>query len=389
MALEDDARRVLESAWGEGRGYCVPNPRTYPHLWLWDSCFHSIAWAALGDGRAVEELAAVFVAQRADGFVPHMRYRDRPTDYLRGPAADASAFAQPPVYGIAVEELLRAGMPVAPEVVARAVAGVRHLATRRATADGLVAIWHPWESGADDSPRWDDWVGATEWSRPRWSESEQALFAAVRYEDDEAVGSSAFASCPAAFNAITGCAAAALARVTGRADVAAVAATVADAVDAHLWNPDEQLWDDRPVVGGGSAQRVPTLDGVLGALVTSDRVRAMAALDQVLDPQRFAAPCGPRYVPPDHPTYDPRSYWRGPAWPQLSYLVWWAARRWDRADVADAVRSWTRRGAAASGFAEYWHPDTGEGLGAIPQTWSTVAVAMSPGSLGSPSRAEP
>ena len=78
--LEDDARRVLEAAWAEGRGYCVPNPRTYPHLWLWDSCFHSIAWAALGDDRAVEELAAVFVAQTADGFVPHMRYASaRPT----------------------------------------------------------------------------------------------------------------------------------------------------------------------------------------------------------------------------------------------------------------------------------------------------------------------
>jgi hypothetical protein len=374
--VDDAARRVLEAAWGEGRGYCVPNPTRYPHLWLWDSCFHSIAWAALGDGRAVEELGSALVAQTADGFVPHMRYRDRPTDYLRGPREDASSFTQPPIYGIAVEQLDGRGFAVPDAVVEAAAAGVRYLATERATADGLVAIWHPWESGADDSPRWDDWVGETRWSRARWSASDQALFRAVRYRDGVAVGSSAFGSAPAAFHAITGCAAAALARVTGRTDLRTLAAALADALDAHQWDEHERLWDDRPLVGGGNDQRIPTLDGVLGALLTDDRSRATAALDQVLDPDRFAAPYGPRYLPPDHPRYDPHAYWRGPAWPQLSYLLWLAARRWDRSDVADAVRTWTRAGVAASRFAEYWHPETGQGLGAIPQTWATIATAM-------------
>jgi hypothetical protein len=375
VTLEEDARRVLESAWVADQGYCVPNPTKYPHLWLWDSCFHSIAWAVLGDPRAIRELEAVFVAQTADGFVPHMRYRDRPS-YLRGPREDASSFTQPPIYGIAVEELGRRGLTVPAAVVEGAVAGVRYLASHRSTDDGLVVIWHPWESGADDSPRWDDWVGTTTWTRERYTESDQSLFAAVRYADGVAVGSTAFASCPAAFNAITGHAAACLARVTGRADVHEIATACAAAIDARLWDDAEQLWDDRPVLGGGPAQRIPTLDGVLGALTTTDRSRAMAALDQVLDPQRFAGPFGPRYVPPDHATYDPGSYWRGPAWPQMSYLVWLAARRWDRTDVADTVRTWTRRGVATSGFAEYWHPETGHGLGAIPQTWSTIVTAM-------------
>ena len=40
--LRAEVRRLLEAHWDPDRGYCVPNPTTYPHLWLRDSCFHAI-----------------------------------------------------------------------------------------------------------------------------------------------------------------------------------------------------------------------------------------------------------------------------------------------------------------------------------------------------------
>ena len=36
----------------------------------------------------------------------------------------------------------------------------------------------------------------------------------------------------------------------------------------------------------------------------------------------------------------------------------------------------TVAGAGASGLAEYWNPDTGAGLGAIPQSWSGLALVL-------------
>jgi hypothetical protein len=36
------------------------------------------------------------------------------------------------------------------------------------------------------------------------------------------------------------------------------------------------------------------------------------------------------------------------------------------------------RGAARSGLAEYWHPDTGAALGAVPQSWSALAAVVRP-----------
>ena len=78
------ARQVLEAAWVAEAGYCVPNRNTYPHLWLWDSCFHSLAWMGVEDERCLTEIAAIFTAQTESGFLPHMRYWRDP-GYLRGP----------------------------------------------------------------------------------------------------------------------------------------------------------------------------------------------------------------------------------------------------------------------------------------------------------------
>ena len=81
--FSNDVLELLEAHWDPERGYCVPNPRTYPHLWLWDSCFHAVVWAHLGDTRAVQELAAVLEGQLPGGLVPHMRYADAGARHVR------------------------------------------------------------------------------------------------------------------------------------------------------------------------------------------------------------------------------------------------------------------------------------------------------------------
>jgi GH15 family glucan-1,4-alpha-glucosidase len=53
-----------------------------------------------------------------------------------------------------------------------------------------------------------------------------------------------------------------------------------------------------------------------------------------------------------------------------------AARRLDRVGDAASLRDALLRGAHTSGFAEYWHPDTGAGLGAVPQSWAGLAAVV-------------
>lgn len=153
---------------------------------------------------------------------------------------------------------------------------------------------------------------------------------------------------------------------------------MAEALDG-CWSETEGLWSDVAITGGGPSVQVPTLDGVLPALCTADSRKAKAALDQLVDPLRFAAPFGPTYVARTHPTYDPDAYWRGPAWPQLSYLAVLAARRWGRTEVADRMSTAARRACRTNGFSEYWNPESGAARGAGPQTWAALVCALSNG----------
>jgi len=44
--------------------------------------------------------------------------------------------------------------------------------------------------------------------------------------------------------------------------------------------------------------------------------------------------------------------------------------------AAEVLVRTTVAGAWASGMAEYWNPDTGAGLGAIPQSWTGLALVL-------------
>jgi hypothetical protein len=376
-----EVRQLLGAHWDADRGYCVPNPATYPHLWLWDSCFHALVWAYLDDARALPELDATLAGQLQDGLVPHMRYGGEPADTFLGPLEAMSSLAQPPMFGHTIRVLEQRGVSVPPSTLARARRGLKWLRENRRTDDGLLFVIHPWEAGNDHSPRWDDWgaPGRTpsDYDRAARTAWNKNLMGAVTFVGDgAAMGNPQFVACPAGFNAYTAFNMAELGAALNDDEVRGWAAELADAIDRQLWNEDEQLWDDLAVVGGGASVHTPISDGIMAALVTSNEVKANAALDQLTASDRFAAPFGPTNVARSHPAYDPDMYWRGAAWPNINYLLWLALRRWKRTEEAHELAQRTLDGARISGWAEYWNPETGAGLGAKPQSWAGLVLPM-------------
>jgi len=375
--LADRARVMLEQHW-QPRGYTVPNSSVYPHQWLWDSCFHAVVWAHLGrPERATRELANVFARQHADGFVPHMTYWDRPELHASfwGRSGE-SAITQPPMYGHALAELVRLGVPVAEEIGRRAVAGLAFLLGPRRGDRALVPIVHPWESGCDDSPRWDRWAGL-ERTAASWRARKGDLVASiVSSPTGSALANPSFEVESAAFNALVAFNARELIDVGFGVELAEGVEAIVGELDRR-WDPALATWADDDGQGEGVLDPpVRTLEALLPVLVTGDAARAAAVLDQVLDGDAFGGACGPAQVHRAEPAYEPTAYWRGPAWPQLTYLLWLAAVR--RADAAAAAALAERLvvGAERSGFAEYWHPDTGAGLGAVPQSWAALAAVV-------------
>ena len=374
-SVREAACRVLEDHW-VCQGYTAPNPETYPWQWLWDSCFHAVCWAELGDERSLTELKTALSVQDEHGFVPHMNYVRKP-----GVAADlwgrdkASSITQPPMYGHAVAELVRRGVDIDEETVARADHGLRFLLfDRRRHPSGLVALCHPWESGADDSPRWDDFCPGG-FSPESWRLVKNRLVAPIeRGPAGSPLANPAFDNASAGFNALVVFNAWELATVNGRSEATDRADELAGCL-AGQWDESLRTWVDAGASESGSG-RARTLDGLLPMLVAAEEERIEAVAADLVDPSAYGGWCGPAGVHRGEPGFNPRRYWRGPAWPQLSYLVWLALRRHGRREAAAQVSSTTVRGAMRSGFAEYWDPDDGAGGGAAPQSWTALAALM-------------
>ena len=124
--------------------------------------------------------------------------------------------------------------------------------------------------------------------------------------------------------------------------------------------------------------RVRSLDALLPVLVATDQAVIERVFAYLRDATAFGGATGPAGMHRDEPTFEARTYWRGPAWPQLTYLFWVAARRHGREDDAREFANTLTRGALQSSWAEYWDASDGTGLGAAPQSWAALAAVVQP-----------
>ncbi len=83
----------------------------------------------------------------------------------------------------------------------------------------------------------------------------------------------------------------------------------------------------------------------------------------------------PPSTSPEDPVFHPRSYWRGPAWPVINWLLWWSLQRTGELERAERLRRTALAQLSDGGFGEYFEPFTGRSLGSANQSW-TAAVAI-------------
>src|ERR687893_968868 len=172
------------------KSWTKPAPSLYPHQWSWDSAFIALGLAHVDNRRATGELEALFSAQWKTGKVPHIVFDPEAPPKSYFPDAErwnsnglsehaptgprTSGLCQPPVHALAVrriwetaqgkdERRLENARRFLRENYPRLLSWHRYLATARdPERSGLVTIYHPWESGTDNSPRWDAALEAVE-----------------------------------------------------------------------------------------------------------------------------------------------------------------------------------------------------------------------------------
>jgi len=380
-AVDAASRSILERNWVTAPGFTMPNRRKYPWQWLWDSCFHAIAWSRLGDARGVRELESVFSLQLPSGFVPHMGYQTSPKSSLGlWHVPGRSDITQPPMYGHALRVLADRGFAVE-HLRDAATAGLEYLFDhRRDPESGLVRVLHPWETGCDDSPRFDGWCDER-FKERRWKARKRELVRSIRLRDGAAWANPGFDVGSAGFSALVAFNAREAAEVTGDEGLRSKASVLAAAIDDQ-WAPAQPTWRDVSLAGPRTTSAVRTLDALLPVLVSENPRYVDDAFAEIFDPGSFWRPFGPAGTSAREASYDPGRYWRGDAWPQEVYLLMVAAQRSGRRAEAASLADKLVQGCIGSGYAERWNAETGAGLGAIPQGWA--ALAGEPSAMGYP-----
>jgi len=412
--LLQQAARVLRG--NDAGGYTTPSPRLYPHQWNWDSAFAALGWAHLDWTRATREIDTLLSGQWTTGMVPHIRYNPAVTDYapgpewwpaapVRDPAQVTSGISQPPVLASAVYAVgLRQPDP-----------GLRHAWWARVFAPlqeallyfsryrtvgthPLIAVVHPWESGLDNSPRWDFVVGqgyrpsrpyrrvdtaiVDASARPAGRDYDLYMYlveliASHRYEFPAYLPRTPFAVYDALFNAAWYRSAADLnlvAAALGRPPAVepAALARFRDAYHRTLWDAGAVLFRDVDARAGRPLP-VDTVAGLLaiyGGLVDAPQARAM--LSRYRERSRDCVPVPS--TPPDQPGFDPVRYWRGPVWVNINWMLVQGLRRVGLHGEAAELREATVELVRRSGFREYFHAYSGAGLGGREFSWTAALV---------------
>jgi glycogen debranching enzyme len=408
----------------------------YPHQWSWDSGFIAIGLAHLDTRRATRELLTLFRHQWKTGKVPHIVFNPEapPDSYFPGaehwacaaaspeapPAPPyTSCLCQPPTHAIAAQRVWEAATngraraeatAFLRDIYPKLLSWHRYLLTYRDPEEsGLVTIYHPWESGTDNSPRWDsalEPVEAGEVSpherydlehvddpsqRPTDADYDRYLWLVKLVKSAACDETTIYRSHPflvkdILFSAILVAANEALleiSRLVGASldDVRLISDWIS--LGRHglesRWDPELRLYLDYDL-RAAKPLKSRTVAGFAPLVAGGLRPRRLAnVLETLRSPSFIGYPELRRSLSPstspEDTGFDSRSYWRGPVWPVIDWLLWWALVRAGEHQLAERMRESSLEQIAEGGFAEYFEPFTGEPLGSREQSW-TAAVAL-------------
>jgi alpha,alpha-trehalase len=409
-----DAQTILR--YHDHGTYTVPAEGIYPASWLWDAGFCALGWATIDQARAWVEISTIIQGQWDDGMLPHIvfhspdpAYFPGPNDWGTGHVPATSGITQPPVLATVVRRLVASSDPQSAKDRLSAffdslLANHRWWHTSRdPDSTGLVVSVHPWETGMDNSPAWDevmatitptplpphrrrdlDSVAAED--RPTgydydryWSLVRQGR--SVNWDSARMATGSEFRVADPLTNIL-------LARadhdMVALAELVSAPRAVVTELEHYAKLSSQgldRLWDSSS--GHYRAKNLansrfigpPTVASLCAPFAPGIPPQRVAHLARQAHHWATLAATALPSVDPSFGGYDPTRYWRGPVWVNTNWIAAVGFAESGHNETADRIAAGTVELVARSGFAEYFDPATGEPHGARRFSWS-AALAL-------------
>jgi glycogen debranching enzyme len=294
----------IESSQGVFRQrWTTPDRFPHRHLWLWDSCFHALAYATIGSHLGEDTLVSVLDTQQQNGFIPH----------IGRPNGDFSNITQPPLLAWSALSVFRitGNKPFLKKCYPKIERYLRWCARNRdRNRNGLLEWKRSDESGMDNSSRFN-----------RGFKFDAVDFSCIYASDLQCLYE--------------------ISREIGRTNalLSKKAIRVHKQIQLVLWNPKRKFFYDRYPSGRFSPYK--TACGFLPLFSGSATKKQAAHLVAHLKDERSFFTTLP--VPSeaiDSPTFD-NNMWRGPVWLNYNYFIIEGLRRYGYRDLAAEIRKRT------------------------------------------------
>lgn len=397
-------------------GYTIPTHGLYPFQWNWDAAITALGWMKISEQRAWQEIHYLVKGQWENGMIPHIIFHQNVDSYFPNAKVwgvdreiATTSISQPPVLVSVVKIMF--------EQATDKLAAKKHLTElmpnliayhmwwyqeRDPEKTGLVVSYHPWESGMDNSPAWDESlanVPPVEWDyrrkdtehidaseRPHKFEYDRYLYLVDFFKNSNFDSDVIYRDCPYKMYDVG------IISILHRAtkDLLALCQTTGLATDettqlrerllltqsafSQLWNEEHQSHLNKDVITGkfSDAKTTGTLMALYGGLVTQQQLpKVEELLTQWLELTQFGisstyAKCK---------EYEPQRYWRGPVWLHINWLLFLGVENYGLTELAAQIKSRSRDLIEQQGYYEYFNCETGKGCGGDSFSW-TAATAM-------------
>lgn len=311
----------------------TPSMIHYIGIWQWDAYFHTLAYRHIEHRLAHDQLRVLLDHQRADGMIPDAVHDEGTVMRLSFPVeADVT---KPPLIAWAAWKLYEADhdREFLDEIYEPIVRWNNWWFEKNdVDGDGLCEYQHPYSSGLDDSPLWDEGMPVDSPDLNTYLCLEQEALANI-------------------------------ARVLGLSKDAEQWARRADAQAQRMirlrWDEQAGLfWATKR--GARVAVRTPFS---LFPLITGRMPPEIAGhlVAHLTDERQFWTQYPVPTVARNDPKYDPLQMWRGPTWVNVNYLLIEGLQRSGYPELARELRDRTLKLIMEQDdIYEYYHPETGK-----------------------------
>lgn len=415
MTIIDFAKAAAVLQNNDCGGYTVPTHGLYPFQWSWDSAITALGWQPINEARAWEEAATMFRGQWANGMVPHILFHKEAGSYFPGPDVwgndkpiPSSAISQPPVWATAIRLLYEKSndrrlatdqlQQLVPKLIDYHLWWYRERDPER---HGLVCSYHPWESGMDNSPAWDDplskvpeidrsyqrrdlsHVDADQ--RPKKPQYDRYLYLVDFYKRHGFDSGYIYEHCPykvldigiisilhqASRDLLHLCDT--IGHTDGIGNLQEWMVLTEGAIGL-LWSAKHRCFFNFDLLENRALEEVTTATvlPLFGGLASELQADAMTELiGEWLDKTTY----GLSSTHPDSTRYESQRYWRGPVWLHINWLIALGLERYGKSELAERLRESARQCVEAAGLWEYFDAEDGSGCGGDDFSW-TAAIAL-------------